>query len=127
MVVDQFRGRRSKSGSRLVPFRKKKLMHKGNLPTNTTVGTDLLKQFRVKGGGIKNKRFFASTAQVIDQKTRKAFTVKLVSVIDNPANRNFIRRNIITKGALVETEKGRARITSRPGQDGAVHGVLVSS
>ncbi|MDO8642137.1 MAG: 30S ribosomal protein S8e [Candidatus Woesearchaeota archaeon] len=125
MVVDHSKGHRSKTGSRYVPFRKRKLMHKGNLPTNTSIGADLLKQFRTKGGDVKLKRAFASYANLTDPKTKKSSKVKITSVVDNPANRNFVRRNIITKGAVVETEKGRAKVTSRPGQDGLVNAVLV--
>ncbi|MFH1511592.1 MAG: 30S ribosomal protein S8e, partial [Candidatus Woesearchaeota archaeon] len=33
--------------------------------------------------------------------------------------------NIITKGTIVDTDKGKVRITSRPGQDGTLNGVLV--
>ncbi|MEK6848627.1 MAG: 30S ribosomal protein S8e, partial [Nanoarchaeota archaeon] len=43
-----------------------------------------------------------------------------------PANRHFIRRNIMTKGSVIDTELGKARITSRPGQDGVVNAVLIS-
>ena len=46
-------------------------------------------------------------------------------VVDNPANRNFVKRNIMTKGTVVETDKGKVRITSRPGQEGSLNGVLV--
>jgi len=74
---------------------------------------------------VKLKRAFASYANLTDQKTKKSSKVKITSVVDNPANRNFVRRNIITKGAVVETEKGRARVTSRPGQDGLVNAVLI--
>lgn len=125
MVVEHFKGHRSKTGSRYVPFRKKRLADKGNLPTNTTIAADLLKQFRTKGGSVKNKCFGASYANVIDPKTHKALRVKLTSVVESPANRNFVRRNILTKGSVVETDKGRVRITSRPGQDGIVNAVLV--
>ena len=52
-------------------------------------------------------------------------TVKLLNVIENSANPNYVRRNIITKGAIVETELGHAKVTSRPGQDGVVNGVIV--
>ena len=38
---------------------------------------------------------------------------------------NYVRRNILTKGAIVETELGRARITSRPGMDGIISGVVI--
>ena len=34
-------------------------------------------------------------------------------------------RGIITKGALIETELGKAIVTSRPGQDGVVNALLV--
>ena len=47
-------------------------------------------------------------------------------VVENPANRHFVRRNIMTKGTVIETEKGKARITSRPGQDGTINAVLIS-
>jgi small subunit ribosomal protein S8e len=46
-------------------------------------------------------------------------------VIENPADPNYARRNIITKGAVLETSEGRMQVTSRPGQDGQVNGVLV--
>jgi len=32
---------------------------------------------------------------------------------------------LLTKGALIETEIGLARVTSRPGQDGVVNAVRV--
>ncbi|MBW3022802.1 30S ribosomal protein S8e, partial [Candidatus Woesearchaeota archaeon] len=50
---------------------------------------------------------------------------KIKTVADSPANKHYVRRNIITKGAIVETDKGKAKITSRPGQDGTVNAVLI--
>ena len=38
---------------------------------------------------------------------------------------SYVRRNIITKGAIVKTEAGLVKITSRPGQDGTLNGILV--
>jgi small subunit ribosomal protein S8e len=49
----------------------------------------------------------------------------MLSVVENQANPHFVRRNIVTKGAVVETELGRVRITSRTGQDGVVNAVLI--
>lgn len=46
-------------------------------------------------------------------------------VVDNPSNVNYARRNIITKGSIIDTSAGRARVTSRPGQDGQVNAVVV--
>ena len=36
-----------------------------------------------------------------------------------------VRRNILTKGAIIETDAGKAKITNRPGQEGTVNAVLV--
>ena len=51
--------------------------------------------------------------------------VKIKTIIENQANRNFVRRNIMNKGAIIDTEIGKAKITSRPGQDGTVNAILV--
>ena len=49
---------------------------------------------------------------------------KIISVAENKASRHFLRRNIITKGAVIETELGKAKVTSRPGQHGVINAVL---
>jgi small subunit ribosomal protein S8e len=46
-------------------------------------------------------------------------------VLENSANRNYVQRNFLNKGAIVQTELGAARVTSRPGQDGVVNVVLL--
>ena len=46
-------------------------------------------------------------------------------VLKNDANPNYIRRNILTKGAVVDTDKGHVKITSRPGHDGILNGVAL--
>ena len=63
-------------------------------------------------------------ANVFNPKTGKVQLSKVVTVKSNPANPNYVQRNIITKGAIVQTELGVARVTSRPGQDGVVNAVL---
>ncbi|MCW1299110.1 MAG: 30S ribosomal protein S8e, partial [Candidatus Parvarchaeum sp.] len=50
----------------------------------------------------------------------KASQVKTVRVLENKANRSYARRNIITKGAVIETDQGKAVVINRPGQDGQV-------
>ena len=60
-----------------------------------------------------------------DPKAKKCSKATIKNVSGNPANRHFVRRNIITKGAVVETDKGKARITSRPGQEGTINAVLI--
>ncbi|MDP8003347.1 MAG: 30S ribosomal protein S8e [Caldisphaera sp.] len=56
----------------------------------------------------------------------KSKVVKILSVISTPANREYAKRNIITKGAIIETSDGKAVVKSRPGQDGIVNAVLLN-
>lgn len=51
---------------------------------------------------------------------------KILRVKKSPANRDYERRGVITKGAVLETEAGDAVVTSRPTDDGVVNAVLVS-
>jgi len=79
---------------------------------------------RVRGGNYKVRLRRVAYANVSDSKgnTRK---VKIISVLETPANREYARRGIIVKGAVIETEIGKAIVTSRPGQDGVVNAVLI--
>ncbi|DAC35518.1 MAG TPA: 30S ribosomal protein S8e, partial [Candidatus Thalassarchaeaceae archaeon] len=67
----------------------------------------------------------AHTINISDPKTGKTFSSTMTNIIQNDADPNFVRRNIVTKGAIAETEAGNVRITSRPGMDGVVCGVLL--
>ena len=67
----------------------------------------------------------ATSVKVNDPKTGKTTRSKISSVLENDSDPNFFRRNIITKGAIAQTEAGKVRITSRPGMDGVVSGVLL--
>jgi len=52
---------------------------------------------------------------------------KIISVEENPADSHFVRRNIITKGALIQTDLGKAVVTSRPGQTGVINAKLIET
>ncbi|MCE4614127.1 MAG: 30S ribosomal protein S8e [Desulfurococcales archaeon] len=84
------------------------------------------KKLRVRGGGFKLRLNKAVYANVIDKKAGTAFRAKVLEVSETPANREYKRRNIITKGTVIETEKGLAVVVSRPGQEGVINAVLVS-
>jgi len=49
----------------------------------------------------------------------------LVKVLENPTNSDYQRRGVITKGAILETEDGKCRVVSKPGQHGIVNAVLI--
>ncbi len=80
---------------------------------------------RVRGGGYKVRAREVMYAVVSDPKTGRARKVRITAVVETPANREFARRGIIVKGAVIDTEIGRAVVTSRPGQDGVVNAVLL--
>ena len=88
------------------------------------VGKAKATAIRARGVG-KRAALSADTANIIaDGKSQKA---KITGVVQNPADSQFIRRNIITKGAIISTELGKARVTSRPGQHGTINAVLVEA
>ena len=82
-----------------------------------------IKQKRTMGGNSKLIALSTNIANIIiSGKHQKA---KILSVVENSADSQFVRRNIITKGAIINTDIGKARVTSRPGQTGIVDAVLV--
>ena len=86
--------------------------------------TDSRKNYRKRAGSQTVRTLSVNQVNVNtnDGKTVRA-TVK--TVVGNDADPNFVRRNIVTKGAVLETDKGLVRVTSRPGMHGVVSGVLV--
>ena len=80
---------------------------------------------RARSGMLKVRIRRVLYANVADPKTGTVKKVRITAVKENPANRHFTRMNIVTKGAIIETELGTARVTSRPNQDGVVNAVLI--
>jgi len=118
--------KKKKTGGRKRKARDKKKAELGRLPVHTTVSEkDERKKQRTRGGNLKVKLKRAAYANVTDPKTNTTKKVKIITEKENPANRNYARQNIITKGAIIETEAGIAKVTSRPGQHGVVNAVLI--
>jgi small subunit ribosomal protein S8e len=126
MVLWQGKPKRKITGGRLRLRRGKRKFEMGREQTQTGIGERRAKKIRARGGNQKIRLFTAQYANVMDPKTKKAKKVKITSVSENPANLHFVRRNIVTKGAVIETELGKARVTSRPGQDGNINAVLLA-
>jgi small subunit ribosomal protein S8e len=121
-MKDQGRARKKRTGGRRRRTRGKRKHQLGHEPTETRVGDPVLKTVAARGNTEKVRAIATDHASVaVDDETRAA---DIEGVAENPANPNYVRRNIITKGALIETSEGTARVTSRPGQDGQVNAVL---
>jgi small subunit ribosomal protein S8e len=125
MAVIQARSKRKPSGGAYKSTLTKRKHMIGGLPVLTRLGEAKRKVVKTKGGGAKAKLMGATTANVMDPTSHKVAILPIKNVVENPANRYYVRRNILTKGTIIETEKGRARVTSRPGQDGVVHALLL--
>jgi len=124
MALSHARSKRKSSGGR---YKKttKKLKSRGNLPIYTTVGSFRKISVRIRGGNSKERVLVGESANLYDPKEKKHYKSKIESVIESPSNPNFVRRNIITRGSIIKTEKGNARVTSRPGQEGTINAVLI--
>ena len=125
MAKSQFRSKKKPSGGVFVKSRKKKLHELGRDATLTKLGKTSKRVLRVRAGIKKEILLNTDTINVYDSKTKKHKNVKIKNVLENPANRHYVGRNILTKGTLVDTELGKVKITSRPGQEGCLSGVVV--
>ncbi len=126
MAVWQGRSKRKITGGRYKPYRKRRKYEMGREPTETRVSDEEKnKIIRVRGGNYKVRLVLAKYANVTDPKTNVTKKVKIISVLENKANPHYVRRNIITKGCIINTEIGKALVTSRPGQDGVVNAILL--
>ncbi|HIH25827.1 30S ribosomal protein S8e [Candidatus Woesearchaeota archaeon] len=124
-MLSQKRPKRKVTGGRFTAFSKKKKANAGSIPSFTKVGPTKLKERRARSGVINSFLLTVNVVNVMNPKTKKSQKAELKTVVESPANRNFVRRNIITKGSVVETSLGKVKITSRPGQEGTLNGVLV--
>ena len=126
MAKSSLRASKKSSGGRYVDGRKKKLRELARDPTNSKIGEKKVRTMRVRGGQIKKISLQGDLINVYNPSSKKYEKVKIKTMIENSANRHFIRRNILTKGAVVETDIGKVKVTSRPGQEGSLNGVLLS-
>ena len=125
MAISQERSRRKSTGGRYRTWKKKKLHELGRLPAYTKLAKKKILNIRVRGNNKKLRILSEDTANVYNPKEKKYEQLKIITIAENPANRHFVRRNIMNKGAIIKTEKGNARITSRPGQCGMINAVLI--
>lgn len=106
-------------------FRGKRAFEMGSDPAQTIVGEKRISVKRGRGGRTKFAALAVNTANVTDPATGKSQKTEIRSVVKNPANVDYQRRGVITKGAVLETPLGQAVVTSRPGQDGVVNAILI--
>jgi small subunit ribosomal protein S8e len=116
------RSGKKRTGGRRRNVQKKKKHELGTSPTETRVEERKLKIVETRGGSTKIRALQTDVASVADGE--EVVKAEIENVAENGANPNYARRNIVTRGAVIETSAGTARVTSRPGQDGQVNAVL---
>jgi small subunit ribosomal protein S8e len=94
-------------------------------PNEAVLGDKSIKTRRVRGNNLKVAVKFGAFVSLADPVLKKTTNAKILQVVKNPANKDYERRGVISKGALLETPSGLARVISRPGQHGCINAVLV--
>ncbi len=104
--------------------KRKALFGGATLETKLAPSDERVKK-RVRGGGFKIRLKKVSKAVVIDKTENKVKVERILRVLETPSNKEYARRGIITKGTIIEVESGKAKVISRPGQDGIVNAILM--
>lgn len=114
---------KKKTGGKYIKNRKKKSREIAGQRTITKIGERKQGIKKTKGG--KRKKFLLKEKSINVQANGKISKVEIKNVLETPSNRFLARQNILTKGAIVETDLGKVKITNRPSQEGIVNGILV--
>ena len=117
--------KRKPTGGRSRPSRGRRAYERDGYAIEPLVGPVSRRPSRRRGGTVTAGVIFADYANVSDT-SGKATKSKILRVKKSPANRDYERRGVITKGAILETEAGEAVVTSRPTDDGVVNALLTS-
>ena len=111
------------TGGRRHPLRSRRKYELDRFPNEATIGEQITITRKVRGKNVKTAiKTIDSVNLAIDSKIKR---VKIIKVLENATNNDYQRRGIISKGAILETEEGKCRVVSRPGQHGTVNAILV--
>ncbi|MCL2863086.1 MAG: 30S ribosomal protein S8e [Methanimicrococcus sp.] len=118
--------KRTYTGGKRIASRSKRKFEIGREFAETRIGPAKNKNVATRGGNRKVRLLSDRSINVTDQKTGKTQRATAETVTGNAANKHYIRRNIMTKGTIVRTNLGLVKVTSRPGQDGVINGILLN-
>lgn len=111
------------TGGRRHPLRSRRKYEMDRFPNEAIIGKQITITRKVRGKNVKTAiKTIDSVNLAIDSKIKR---VKIIKVLENATNNDYRRRGIISKGAILETEEGKCRVVSRPGQHGTVNAILV--
>ena len=111
------------TGGRRHPLRTRRKYEIDRFPNEALMGEQITITRKVRGKNVKTSiKTIDSVNLAIDSKVKR---VKIIRVLENATNNDYQRRGVVSKGALLETEEGKCRVVSRPGQHGTVNAILV--
>jgi small subunit ribosomal protein S8e len=122
MAVRHDRSMTKKTGGRIRPYRKSRKYDHGSEFSAPELGESRVE--KRDGRGTTQKQVVRRSSTVNLAVDGEVKNVEIESVEDNPANPNYVRRSLLTKGTVIQTPEGEAVITSRPGQEGVVNAKL---
>ena len=111
------------TGGRRHVLRSRRKYEMDRFPNEALIGDQITITRKVRGKNTKTSiKTIDSVNLAIDSKIKR---VKIIKVLENATNNDYQRRGVISKGAILETEEGKCRVVSRPGQHGTVNAILV--
>jgi small subunit ribosomal protein S8e len=112
------------TGGRRHPLLTRRKYDMDRYPNEAVMGKQVTVTRNVRAGLLKTALKTADYVNLAssDGKVKKT---KILKVLENATNNDYQRRGVISKGAILETEDGKCRVISRPGQHGVVNAVLI--
>jgi len=111
------------TGGRRHVLRSRRKYEIDRFPNEALIGDQITITRKVRGKNTKAAiKTIDSVNLALDSKIKR---VKIIKVLENVTNNDYQRRGVISKGAILETEEGKCRVVSRPGQHGTVNAILV--
>ena len=121
--IENLAGRKYTGGKKIQSHTRRK--HQiDRYPNEPVQGTQNIISRNVRGNNTKQAIKSTEYANINDPNNRKTIKSKIIRVLRNPANKDYERRGVLSKGAVIETELGTAKIVSRPGQSGSINAIL---
>jgi len=117
--------KRKKTGGKKRSYRTKRRYEAGRPPVETYLGDLKRKLEKGRSGTVKVKLVATNIVNLSEPTTGGTERLQILEVISNPANVDYNRRRVLTKGSIIRTNKGLARIVSRPGQDGVLNAITL--
>lgn len=115
---------RKTSGGKYKKPKKRKFTGRQKQTRIVKIGDTKTKLLKGRGKTIKIVSLLSNIANVIVKEKSKKSIIK--NVLETPSNTFLARQNILVKGAIIETELGKAKITNRPSQEGNIQAKLLA-